>query len=285
MAMKRALIVLLTLATITGLIYMPGCSDDEGDGAGPITKAEGDTLDPLFIQAMTVFDYVDDQVGEGFGGAFDLVSGFLNMRRQVFEWHSDSKFWYHQELGSEGGWSWIGKDSIQFLEGGIPQQEPDSALLDQVKVGFYYLETFEALKPRVNPNVLDTAILRQFFVNVAGQPGEIAGRGDVTASGNAYLSTSSEYIYKKIPACNFELDMTATISNLSLNIANVMLYGCPTSGSVSYSGTVTLECTGDIAFTNTDNWTMTETFSVESISYVVENSTHRWAWTEPCLNK
>ena len=74
----------------------------------------------------------------------------------------------------------------------------------------------------------------------------------------------------------------ASMVNVSLNIMEVMADGCPSSGSIRYSGSISMDCEADTTFTSTDIWTLTETYKGETVEFVVENSDYRWTWSDPC---
>jgi hypothetical protein len=198
-------------------------------------------------------------------------------------YNDDNQYWYAQDQGFEYeyGMPYFAYDSLQFVHGDAASKWPDSATLTRINGGGYRLYTIVTAKDGVAG---DTGIYYEFAGNIAGAAGDVAGLGDVTANGSGRLyffyipfKDASEII------CDYEIHDSFQADNVYMNLFSLMFQGgCPSSGRIVHNADISLDCTGDTVFTDTDTWFMSETFANDSSHYVVENSDYRWEFSEPC---
>ncbi|UCG62960.1 MAG: hypothetical protein JSV52_06680 [Candidatus Zixiibacteriota bacterium] len=290
--MKKILILLLSLGVVLALVI--GCSDDDGP-TEPNELLTGSTEDPEFVLAQEalfgaedfsdeMFTWMEFFIDSVFGEAAQPSGSSAFTAKLLADtvwvtYHEDSEYWYlyfrHDDT------TWVGDvvqevttlrlyDSIQFQHTGDPVQWPDSSALTAVVNGVTLLVTTMTGQG----NAMATQA-----VTVAGAAGEIANHGDVVLDGTR---TFALMLTGEGGQCSVDLEASATADDIALNIAASEEGACPESGNLVHVATITIECTGDTAFTFTDTWTFDQTFFGDSIKVVAENSTTRWTFTDTC---
>jgi len=294
--MKKLLLILLAAALAVGLILIVGCSDDDEETTQPVVKQTGDPNAEEFEATGEAFGFVEMLNQEMFYFMFETIdtvmnSGFIAAPKGGFTefatgaasdtviltYHSGSKYWYlyAQAVDSETVNQEIVTltmtviDSVQFLHSGTPVQWPDSALLTGVKNGVSLSIDLSDSTAMVDAHQLITVT------------GDLPGFGDVEVDGNSSFDVfvSMDDVSQ---SCTFDINLTASLTDIMMNLTNMDAGGCPSSGRASYGGMINLACVGDTTFTFNDNWTVVQTFDGTTIHYVVENSTHRWEFDDPC---
>jgi hypothetical protein len=288
--MKKFFILATVMLIIGGLVFILGCSDDDDTGTGSTGKAAGDTLNPVFIGATDALSDAMDSIPIGMFSMMNALEYLIDSTPPVIAngdkqpdtiWYdAGSHYWYAEESYSDM-MNFYRIDSMQFMHGGTAVQWPDSALVTAVNGGTYEVVRFNVMDKSLAG---DTAFRYGFHGTISGAAGEVAGMGNVTVagSGNMYLN---RMILKDAAdiSCGYELNDNFSIENIQMNLYTVFgLEGCPMGGSLVHHAGITLTCTGDTAFSNTDNWYLQESFANDSSHYVVENSTYRWEMTESC---
>ena len=291
--MKRALMTIMVLTIIAGLVYVIGCSDDDETSTGSTTKPTGDTLDPTFIGAKQALSDVSDSVPlalnamiNGMWGVLDSMASLPSakptgiLQPDTVWFNGDNNYWYAIEENTGLFYSYQ-IDSLQFMQGEIAVQWPDTALLTRINGGMFAAIRYGSVAKATSG---DTVFKYTFQGSLFGDPGSIARYGDVAvnASGTLYMNKLLDKNTSDI-FCGYELDDTYQVNNVQLNLLTVFEFGgCPVSGNITHNAALSLTCGGDTTFTNTDNWYAQQSFTGDSTHYVIENSTHRWEMTEGC---
>jgi hypothetical protein len=291
--MKRIFLTLVVIAAMAEFVYIAGCSNDNKTSTGSTSKPMGDTLDPVYIGARQVKADAMDSIPLGLAS---MINGLLyvvdSMGALKYEkplgaaqpdtiwYNNDNNYWYALEETSDLFYRYQ-MDSLQFMQGNTAVQWPDTSLLTRINGGMYVVVMAGILDKALAG---DTVFKYAFQGNMSGEPGSIGNFGDVAVSGtgNIYghsvLAKDATQLY-----CGYELDDNYQINNVQLNIFTVIaLHGCPVSGNITHNAALTLSCSGDTTFVNTDNWYVQETFSDDSSHYVIENSKLRWEYSESC---
>lgn len=289
-SMKRMLLMAFMAAFV--MVFVVGCDEDDATTNTETTKITGDLNDPAFLSMQGGLDEVESFDGEMFDMLFGLIDTILVMApnggkivRQSSHslganadsvsvaYHQSSGYWYAYASIDEIVWtsdttsdtaSIIIEDSVQFLQGSMAVQWPDSALLTAIKTGASVDVTFTGGSVTASQNF-----------TIAGA---IIAEGDVTVNGTNAVDVSATLL----EGCTFALSMTGSATNIVLNIAAIQNDVCPTSGMLVSTGSISLECVGDTTVSFSDSWTITETFAGETITVVAENSTTRWTFTDSC---
>lgn len=290
--MKRLLFLGVPLMLGVLLALVSGCDSDK-DSTGPTNKATGDPEDPIFQTADSVFEGCNE-ITEGILFSVveytDMVFSFDTSQSSpkqgfypgtclgvtadsfLYVYHANSQYWYfyfgYWDTTTSETLSITMEDSMQFLHGSTPVQWPDSALLTGVKAGqSINISSVGEGSASANQNVTIT--------------GDIPGMGDIVLTGYGQVNVDVSCDDPQ-GSCDASLDMTHTISNLQLNLTDVMQDGCPTAGTIRHSGSISIECTGDTSLTFSDSWIVTQTYSSDIITTVFENSTTKWTVTGTC---
>ncbi len=295
--MKRLLVFLAMAVLISCFALVIGCSDDD-ETTNPVVKQTGDLNDPEFEAAGQAFEIADMMTGELLGVMFLVADSIMaspdypmskdfsvadqgtGLATDSFflAYHTDTKFWYAEiwtiDTTYNSGDTVISSlsliDSLQFLDGTVAVQWPDSGVVDGIKQGVVFV---------VSSIPGGNSVEAHQFSHIAG---DLTGTGDVVINGNS--SIAAQFSTGVIePYCDFGMNLTSTFTNVNVNIDN-MANECPSSGSAHYTGQLDIACYGDTTITSNGNWSITQTFSASNIHYVVENATTRWEFDDPCGN-
>ncbi len=291
--MKRIILTLVIILAITGLVYFAGCSDDDETSTGTTTKPAGDTLDYTYIGAEQALSDAMNNVPlelnamiNGLWGVLDSMASLpsakpLSVLQPDTVWYNaDNSYWYaiEETTGLSNSYQ---IDSLQFMHGNTAVQWPDTAQLTRINGGMYAVVTNGVVSKAV---AADTLFKYTFQGSVFGEAGNIAAYSDVTVvgAGSVYLQNmpvkDASVLY-----CQYAISDNFVIGNVQLNLYLVFDQGsCPESGTITHNAALTLSCSGDSTFTNTDNWYAQESFVNDSSHFVVENSKYRWEKTEDC---
>ncbi len=293
--MKRLLVFLAMAALVSCFALVIGCSDDD-ETTNPVVKQTGDLNDPEFEAAGQAFEIADMMTGELLGIMFITIDSILaspdypmlnkySVADQdaglaadsfLLTYHTDTKFWYAEmwmiDTTYNSGDTMISSlsliDSLQFLDGAVPVQWPDSGVVDGVKQGVAFV---------VSSIPGGNSVEAHQFTHIVG---DLAGTGDVVINGNS--SIAAQFSTGAVePYCEFGMNLTSVFSNVNVNIDN-MGSECPSSGSAHYTGQLDIACYGDTTITSNDHWSITQTFTEGNIHYVIENTTTRWEFDDLC---
>jgi len=306
--MKRFLWIFSVMTLVAALVFIIGCSDDD-ESTSPVVKETGDP-DALELEgASFVAGVASGMNGEMLGFMYDFIdyvfdhpdypapkSEDYNRRpdgpsplRKSFDfmprtpldsfyltYHEDSEYWYAhiQAVDTETVdtfmliTSVIGEDSVQFLHGTQVVQWPDSAQVTGIDHG---------TSLTVHTNGWLESVEAHQLISITG---DICGYGDIIINGASSVDAdvnAGNGLY-----CMFDIDLDCTLDEIMLNMTELQNDGCPTSGTLRYTGMINMSCTGDTSFTHNDNWSVTQTFDGTIVHNVVENSTTRWEFDEVC---
>ncbi len=290
---KQFIILMMTVAL---LLFVIGCSDDSTSSQ----KQVGELTDTSYLQVESTIESMDEFTSEMFESMFWLIdtvmstmsqspgkltSKYSNMRALsdsvLLAYHTNSQYWYfyvsvNDTLGTGEQMivtSSIIQDSIQFLHGTTAVQWPDSLQLTGINTGADL--DLAMTSPEISLNV---AANQKF--NIVG---DILTDGTITINGNNGISLSalsiSEGCNSTMAITGEAVDIVTTIDDLDDDDGND---DCPTSGSLTHNGTISLACTGESILSFSDTWFISQTFNSTGVDIVVENSTTRWTTTELC---
>jgi len=290
--MRKLSIFLLATLLVSGLIFVWGCSDDDDNGTDSTALPDGDPLDAVFMAAEEPLDSATSLVQMAIVPMVEAMSYLMDSSEAVAKpldiaqpdtlWYDEANhYWHAQDSDFEGGYPIYTRDSVQFWHGANAVKWPDSALLTGIKGGGNRLATIITAK---KPQVSDTASYFDYVIDIESEPGDLAGFGDVTINGSGSIYLYSMQV--KSPSelyCSYEIDDNFQVNNVQLNMSQVFeMEDCPDAGNTMHFADLTLDCTGDSTFSHTDNWYVRETFTGDSIKYVVENSDFHWEFSESC---
>lgn len=294
--MKRLLALLAMAALILCFALIIGCSDDD-ETTNPVAKQTGDPGDPVFEAAKQAFEIADMMTGELTGIMFNVVDSIkarpdypvmnkFDIANQEAElatdsflltYHTDTKFWYAEiwmiDTSNNSSDTVITtlslQDSLQFLNGNLAVQWPDSGVVNGIKHGVAFL---------VSSIPGGNSVEAHQYVTIYG---DLTGTGDAVINGNSSIDAAFSTGVVE-PYCDFSMNLTSAIADVHINIDTMGTSGCPNSGSVNYTGQFDIACYGDTTITSTDHWSVAQTFTVGNIHYVFENTTSRWEFDDAC---
>ncbi|UCC43972.1 MAG: hypothetical protein JSU65_12800 [Candidatus Zixiibacteriota bacterium] len=292
--MKRLMFMGVLIGGLAAMIIVAGCSDDST--TGPTDKVTGDPSDPELAFFMAGFESSDLYFDTLLVNMFTMIDSVQNDPQYpssatrfsvptthasppdsvVLTYHAESEFWYFYigsvdtvfaGTDSQDVITFVIIDSVQFMHGDLAAQWPDSALLTGINQGARMTVTTESQAVGIEAE------------QAIALTGEIVEQGDVTINGSQSFTIG---INLGEVSCEFATTLSSTFTDVQLNIAAFNGGACPTAGTASHAGAATITCTGENSGTFTDSWTVVQTFHVDYISYVVENSTTHWEFNEDC---
>lgn len=256
-----------------------GCSGDDDKGTGGTAKIPGELTDQEYLLFKNVFDYAEPTMTERIRDLLDLYKAVVAHKSGTTAklaaldpvYHFDTDYWYVEHTDTTEYGIEISHDSIKFFHSsGDPVQVPDSALLTEIEGGTYWIliDTTTA-KDAAIPADGDTLAEVYLTMKMTGDPGEIAGAGDVVVSvwpsfGGLQPALGGQ--------CEGSGGFTAIGDKLSMNLTND---DCPSSGEMFYIGTASITCPAPLP-SYSERWTVNETFNNGNVALHVENDTHYW---------
>jgi hypothetical protein len=257
-----------------------GCSGDNGgdNGGGDPGKTPGNDFDIAYLMFLNVILRLDEANVDRIQDLLDLYQSVGTGKSNAFpagalqepEYHTSSGYWYIEHIDTTFYGIEIGRDSLQFLHSGAPVVEPDSALLTQIRGGSNWVLIDTSLTRASYPLAAgDTLYELHLLVDMVGDPGEIAGAGDVVID----ISCTTQGLPPGMSSeCQWECDFTGTGEDLTINIRDDT---CPTSGHIDYSGESVLSCPPPApSFSNA--WEATQAFDNGTVTWHIENESHYW---------
>lgn len=300
-------LICLALLALPALLWMfSGCtssspnSGDDGlfDTTGTGGLVNGDTSDSEF------------QSIEGALGSIDAISGqmlgfldfMIDTLRQQPNWlgtspsltpaadtldfdsfhvsyHSNTGFWYFNfsstdtlyEPDSLGNdvlsdiWTIVVEDSIRFRQDYSYQQWPDTSRVNQITLGVAFTITSQS-------GLVNMQVGERVFID-----GNYFTGGAVTLYGTGEYDIDMSFL-----GCTMSVDMDLSLDDLAIDVDNLG-DGCPASGSLSLDGTSSMSCSnGDSTISESDSYSITQTFNGSTVHLVAEDATTRWEITESC---
>jgi hypothetical protein len=250
------------------IFAMLGCSSDDDSVTNVPAKTEGDeyNLNYLLFKGE-VFDCKRQYV---YRIEELLKLGFGQSKERVLVYHPSSQYWYGEDVDTSYYGIETSYDSVQFLHSGTPVENPDSSLLTEIKGGSHWVlvdTSFEKSGYSTAPG--DTHFVVHMTCDVTGEPGEIAGAGNVSISFDA---TSSGLTPSVSSDCDWNCDITASADDLPMNITDD---NCPTSGVIDFVASMVMICPSPLP-SYSNSWEATETYSDGAVSWRIENESHYW---------
>ncbi|MCP4567276.1 MAG: hypothetical protein GY841_06830 [FCB group bacterium] len=275
--MKRYLMILPALMLCLALSLFIGCSDDD-DGT-IVNTITGDNNDPDLAMFMEEFEDMDDLTGTMFDLTFGMfIDSILNTAHKPqiptgpnlsITYHPDSKFWICEleEYNSFDSTTMYFTDSIQFLHGEAIVQWPDPGYLSELRS---YLTLV------VTGNHLDTAIAHQNLVVTVDNPGS-----------DTIVVNGSQDLYASYDDVDIDMnDTTICETDVNYNIAiNSLIVDMdsddgPYSGSITYTGTLSVNCTGAHPGSVSGSWSVVQTFTPNGVNLSITHNNTVWTITD-----
>ncbi len=180
-------------------------------------------------------------------------------------------------------------DSMKFFHGNTPVQWPDSAALTGIQNGM-------ALEVEVVSGGVGKANHGGIFAGhswtIAGDSGALASGGDIAVQGTGFCDIEFEFEISgghglaqdaNHMQCSGLFDFGLGINGLAVNLTVLENDGCPTSGSINYSGEVEVACFADSAALEvTGDHTVDVQFSGDSTVFVIRSGDTEWRASEAC---
>lgn len=301
--MRRiALLILLILPLF--IWSMTGCNsssptgdvDTTGTGGGGL--AAGDTSDPAYDAIEGAVGSVGDISGELLG----LVDVMIDTLRGMPSWqgapsaspsadtmdfdsfyvafHANSNFWYFYASSVDTAWATdtngvdyiadimttVVEDSLRFRQGSSYVQFPDTSQVNQITFGVLMTVSSES-------GMIDMTVSQRMFID-----GGFFNDSTVTMDGTAAYDVAMSFF-----GCDFGFDMDLTITNVTFDMSSPS-QECPSSGSLGLDGMSGITCTnGDSTVSESDYYSIEQTFNGTSVTIVAEDATTRWEVTESCV--
>lgn len=280
--------VLLASAVIVCVALLGACSDDDDGGTGSDAKQPGNPTDLGYLLFKGVLFQFDDTTVDMIRDILEFY-GMMSAKRtpssdalseitQEPVYHEDSEYWYYEHVDTSYYGIEYTADSLQFLHSGVAVQYPDSALLTEIRCGVHWVlvDTATEAKSHIDQSAPgDTLLTIDCLVTITGDPGQIAGLGDVTIN----LSGSVEGMPPGMSSdCDWNNDFDYVGTDLLINLTTD---NCPTSGEIVYTGVMVLACPPPLpSYSNT--WYARQTFDSGDVSWYIENENYYWEESGYC---
>lgn len=255
------------------LLFAVGCGSDDNT---PLTQ--GDPSDPEFQMLAGQFEGIDQTTQLMAEMVFDTIDGITATQagtspaagefNQVTEWDETSGKW-NSTLSYEDpqeGLTFAATSSIQFIQGGSPIQYPES------------FESLDEVRSNLSMQMAGAGISNAAFTQdlVITAPDEL---GNITLDGSSRHELDASFS-DETTSCTMGADFNGTINGVRFNPS---AEGCPTAGSIRYSGRMTASCTGDGEFSTDRTWSVRQDFSPEELTMEFISGGTVWTVTEPCF--
>jgi hypothetical protein len=283
--MNRTIFTCLILGT---MLLAMGCSTDS-------RTTEGDLNDPDFVQAKSQIDLaieqavgaMDQAMDFSFVSPSDTIAPLRRARGTVspvaavdtFSYSYDAISGWHVAFAafSDSGVTGSILDSVQYQDAfSLYQQVFDSSTTDFIWVK----QSFDFATP--DTGFIQADVSSYFNMSLNGLTGQT-----VTANGSATMMFDM-VLEDQANTCSFAFDFAETVTSVQFaKPANENDGVCPTGGTVTLIGSVSIACTGDEIVTMSDSWNVTVVFnsnSTMSVTAVSENTTWTYEGTTPCGN-
>lgn len=290
--MKRCLVLLVVGITITGLVTLAGCDDDD-NGTGPDFQM-GDTMDirfqlargvilgddgwsPFAATDTTIFliiDLLDTVLQEcpaGVQWGYD-VPGLSLQEPYLLTYNPESQYWYRYAEVTLDSFELVWEDSIQLVTAAGPVQCLDTAELVSLNIG---------------SRVISLVNLTDTLLNIGQQvslTGDILTLGDVVLNGAQTVSGILALEFDtSATVCRIVTDATTNLNSIAMNLTDIAISGlCPTGGQLIQDVMLDVFCIGDTAIDFGGGWRLVETFSADSVEITFENGNTRWTFAGEC---
>lgn len=290
--MKNSLFLIFIISII--LLISIGCGEDD-----PVSsqKAEGELTDAEFLIAKNSVEGFSQFTSQMFGSMNWLVDTVVSVSPNgvsiknfiepftpyaasdslSFSFHTNSQYWYYyisieeSTLTIENVWEleqFVIIDSVQFLHGSTPVQWPDSTLLTGINSG---------ARVEITTTENNSSIVAYHLFSIEG---DFFNMGIGTLNGTNGLEITGADTES---GCVMTVDFEGTATDLVVNLDELGSdNSCPSSGTMTQTGSMSFVCTGETNFNFSDSWDINQTYSNGSVHVIFENSTTRWEFDENC---
>ena len=285
--MKKIVVFGLIMLAFGAVLVLSGCDDDEDNGT---ILQPGDPDSPVFEMFGSEFEGVDEITGMMFMMSFEFMDSTMSQpdprvalstdEGYSFSWSSGVSAWICiYELDDDyDEMIYHVVDTLRFFEGSSQVQYPDPEAITRITHAYWLeLQGYGSSSTDSGDGHMAVTLTRQNMSDtlIVNGTGNLTGHHEYT---DIEETDTTE--------CASDLDFDFTLSNLRffgehLRDNEGELY-CPFTGSLVYTGSVDLACTGANEATLGGTWTVSESFSNGTITIVVNNATNTWTITEDC---
>ncbi|MEW5796088.1 MAG: hypothetical protein AB1772_06975 [Candidatus Zixiibacteriota bacterium] len=281
--MKRVVLFWLTAAMAIAALNLVGCSS--GKDTKPLEP--GDPESPTYQMFSAQFEGVDEIAGDMFERTFILMDSIMSGEgaparapmpaATTAVWDEATQSWIFTivELNQEEELTFTVVDTIKFWHGTTAVQYPKGDSLTRVTSRLWM--TAEGTGDNGGSGHIFVTIERQgdlHEVLVVDGSGAIEGHFSYT-----------DIVETDTTSCSGSVNFTLSANNLTLDLNNMWEneeLNCPISGSLGYTGSVNIACTGANAGSVVGTWTVNETFHDGTVTFVFSNGTNTWTASHPC---
>jgi hypothetical protein len=285
--MKRSILILVFLASVTGVLFLFGCGGDDDNGTTPDPKVEGDTLDQVFFEAVQTFEEARNTVNDGYSRLLALALNNVNDFVPIGTYYDSTlQYWHFDDSSDFLGIINLNKDSIRLYHSDTIVQWADSAFLTAIRGGRYFLQ-LESPGDSMDADKnapLDTLVLLELNTFISAPLGEIGIPRNAVINGTATITVNTkDIVIKSSSVCTRKITVSHVAQDVDTDLQDYPIgTGCPYSGIMSYAGSIFLDCVNDTTFSNTDNWSMRITHQYGRENFRVENSSTWWEFFRFC---
>jgi hypothetical protein len=274
----------ILLGALVLLVAAFGCGDEQS----PLTP--GDVNDPDFEMFMTQFESIDQGTGLMVDAMFDIVDGVINSNPEnpptvigAYEVNLEYDDLNDEWVGtftasdSEAGFALSVTNRIQFIDGGVAVQYPDEATLDRVSSSLSMEVTGEGIENMSGYQdlTLDLEHQAQDILLTINGTGGWAAAVSFTEPGQTTGTT-----------CDISMDFGMTARNIQMYASQAGSSSegsCPIAGSMSYSGSADIGCTGENTASVTGSWSVSRSFQPNGNMHTrVVHGGNIWEADEAC---
>ena len=283
--MKRTLMLFGILSLTLAALLVWGCNSDDDNPVKP-----GDTDDPAYTSFVDQFEGVSNITGYMLELTFQMADSISSTVPSapsfpktsaditpVIVWSAAAGAWIItvDDFDNNEGTVFDIVDTLKFYHGATAVQWPDDALLTRLDSYCWMIASGEnegTAFERVSITRPDGAGTSLF---------EIDGAGGVTA-----IFEYSDLSQLGTTTCAGNLDFDVTFTDLILD--DDVLFdaegemNCPQSGTLGYTGSMNLVCSGVEPASVTGNWSVSETFNNGSVAASVTHGDKVWSTTGEC---
>jgi hypothetical protein len=262
-------------AAVVCILLATGCGGDD------VTLNPGDPADPAYQLFSEQFQGIDETSGLMTEATFEILGDFFPQKPGVFE--TAASFEYTVEYNEiEKHWTanatidnpedettFTLTETIQFIVDGTAVQYPTLETLDEARCSLDLSITA--------PNI-ETATASRTLVIVPVVVGETV---NATVNGSGSLEavfTNTETLPEGDRTCDVTASFTSLIRDLQISSSSE----CPSAGSITHSGNLSVACMGAGAGTVDGHWTVTTRFNGTAVSVTVVSGGNRWESSGTC---
>jgi len=284
--MRRTLAPLVIFALSLTVMFVWGCNSDDTNPTEP-----GDPNDPEYQLFTDEFDGIDDVTGLMSGFMFYLIDSIGQLGQTAppmrtkaaldfsasLAWSSAANAWVAtvDDYESEDGTIFGIVDTVRFHHGAQLVQWPDSDSLTQIDSYCWVTASGEGdgtAFQRVSltrPDGLQSPLL------------QVDGNGSIEVT-----FTSTDSTLQGVTTCEGTVTFTSTFNGVVMNEDALFdtegEMNCPQSGSIAYTGAVSISCTGANTASVTGQWSVTQAFNNGTVTTTISNGSNTWTATENC---